>query len=52
MSLQQMVFGRQPRPVLPLSNDVLLAAAQNGGQVPCGLLLIVSVQTQPETCCA
>jgi hypothetical protein len=43
MSPQQMVFGRQPHPALPLSSDVLLAAAQTGGQVPCRLYLVVSV---------
>jgi hypothetical protein len=34
MSPQQMVFGRQPRPALPLSNDVLLTTAQTSGLVP------------------
>jgi hypothetical protein len=43
-----MVFGRQLRPVLPLSNDVLLAAAQTGGLVPCRLPPAVSVV--PDAC--
>jgi hypothetical protein len=48
MSPQQMVFGRQLRPAVPLSNDLLLAAAQADSQMPCRLPPVVSVV--PDEC--
>jgi hypothetical protein len=47
MSPQEMVFGRQPRPALPLSNDMLLTAAQADSQ-PARLSPVVSVV--PDEC--